>query len=103
MGAKVEAIKAMARHVAAYTRTSPVPASLFHGGGQGLLQFRDVPVVNEAVQLFGGVGLTQEFPVEKLLRDARSMQIEDGETNILFMHFGFLMTQLNRENAWGRV
>lgn len=103
MGAKVEAIKAMARHVAAYTRTSPVPHPYFTAAGKAFCSSEMFQVVNEAVQLFGGVGLTQEFPVEKLLRDARSMQIEDGETNILFMHFGFLMTQLNRETAWGRV
>ena len=40
-------------------------------------------VASEALQLFGGNGLTREYPIEKLMRDARASMIEDGETNIL--------------------
>jgi alkylation response protein AidB-like acyl-CoA dehydrogenase len=40
-------------------------------------------VASEAVQIFGGNGLTREYPVEKLLRDARSAMIEDGCNEIL--------------------
>jgi|GEM_PF-1822938 len=31
-----------------------------------------------AVQIFGGNGLSREYPVEKLMRDARASMIEDG-------------------------
>ncbi|MCL8482866.1 MULTISPECIES: acyl-CoA dehydrogenase family protein [Bradyrhizobium] len=101
IGAKVEAIKAMARHVADYTSTSPQPHPYFTAAGKAFCNAEMLTVVNEALQLFGGLGLTQEYPIEKLLRDARAMQIEDGENNLLLMHFGFLMTRLNRE-GWGR-
>lgn len=40
-------------------------------------------VVDECLQLFGGNGLTREYPLEKLLRDARAATIEDGENNML--------------------
>ena len=40
-------------------------------------------VTSEAIQIFGGVGLTKEYPVEKLMRDARSTMIEDGENHVL--------------------
>jgi alkylation response protein AidB-like acyl-CoA dehydrogenase len=40
-------------------------------------------VTSDALQLFGGNGLTKEYPMEKLLRDARASLIEDGENNIL--------------------
>ena len=40
-------------------------------------------VASEAIQMFGGNGLTKEYPVEKLMRDARATMIEDGESNIL--------------------
>lgn len=40
-------------------------------------------VASEAIQMFGGNGLTREYPVEKLMRDARATMIEDGESNIL--------------------
>lgn len=102
LGTKVEAIKAMSRHVADYTMTSPAPHPYFTAAGKAFCSSEMFTVVNESLQLFGGVGLTQEFPIEKLMRDARAMQIEDGETNILFMHYGFLLAQMNRAGAWGK-
>ena len=32
---------------------------------------------------FGGNGLTKEYPIEKIMRDARASMIEDGENNVL--------------------
>lgn len=101
IGAKVEAIKAMSRHVADYTKTSPIPHPYFTASGKAFCSSEMFYVVNESMQLFGGNGLTQDYQMEKLFRDARAMQIEDGETNILFMHYGFLMAQLNRAKGWG--
>ncbi|MBP9591419.1 MAG: acyl-CoA dehydrogenase [Steroidobacteraceae bacterium] len=40
-------------------------------------------VASEAVQMLGANGLTYEYPVEKLLRDARTSMIEDGENYML--------------------
>jgi acyl-CoA dehydrogenase len=40
-------------------------------------------IASEALQLFGGNGLTREYPIEKLMRDARASLIEDGENNVL--------------------
>jgi acyl-CoA dehydrogenase len=40
-------------------------------------------VASEAIQMLGGNGLTREYPVEKLMRDARATMIEDGESHIL--------------------
>ncbi len=39
-------------------------------------------VVTEAVQVFGGAGLTKDYVVERLFRDAKSFQILDGTTQI---------------------
>jgi acyl-CoA dehydrogenase len=36
----------------------------------------------EAVQVFGGMGYSAEFPVEKLLRDAKLLQIYEGTSEI---------------------
>jgi acyl-CoA dehydrogenase len=102
LGAKVEAIKAMARHVGEYTRMSPRPHPYFTASGKAFCCSQMFEVVNESLQLFGGIGLTREYPIEKLLRDARAMQIEDGETHLLFMHYGYLMTQLNEQEGWGK-
>ena len=40
-------------------------------------------VASDAVQIYGGNGLSREYPVEKLLRDARASLIEDGCNDML--------------------
>jgi acyl-CoA dehydrogenase len=39
-------------------------------------------VVNEALQIFGGYGYTEMFPIEKLLRDVRLLRIYEGTSEI---------------------
>jgi acyl-CoA dehydrogenase len=36
----------------------------------------------DAVQVFGGYGYTKEYPVEKLMRDAKLLQIYEGTSQI---------------------
>ncbi len=40
-------------------------------------------VANEAVQLFGGYGVSKESTIEKFFRDARAGMIEDGSNDFL--------------------
>jgi alkylation response protein AidB-like acyl-CoA dehydrogenase len=40
-------------------------------------------VASDALQIFGGNGLTKEYPIEKILRDARASMIEDGCNEML--------------------
>jgi alkylation response protein AidB-like acyl-CoA dehydrogenase len=40
-------------------------------------------VCNQAIQIFGGYGCTQEYPVERLMRDARVHQIVEGTNEIM--------------------
>lgn len=39
-------------------------------------------VTTDAVQIFGGYGYSREYPVEKLMRDAKIMQIYEGTNQI---------------------
>ncbi len=39
-------------------------------------------VTTDAVQVFGGYGFNQEYPVEKLMRDAKVFQIYEGSSQI---------------------
>ena len=39
-------------------------------------------ITTDAVQIFGGYGYTKEYPVEKLMRDAKLMQIYEGTSQI---------------------
>jgi len=41
-----------------------------------------VEVANDAVQIFGGYGYTQDFPVEKFYRDAKLWTIGEGTSEI---------------------
>ncbi len=40
-------------------------------------------VANDALQIFGAYGLSKDFIIEKLFRDARSLFIEDGTIEVL--------------------
>ena len=39
-------------------------------------------ITTDAVQVYGGYGYTKEYPVEKLMRDAKLMQIYEGTNQI---------------------
>ncbi|HEV3081773.1 MAG TPA: acyl-CoA dehydrogenase [Gemmataceae bacterium] len=39
-------------------------------------------VASQAIEIFGGVGFTKDYPVEKLYRDAKIGRIYEGTTNI---------------------
>jgi alkylation response protein AidB-like acyl-CoA dehydrogenase len=40
-------------------------------------------VTTDAVQVMGGVGYTQDYPVEKMMRDAKITQIYEGTNQVL--------------------
>ncbi|HNE60826.1 MAG TPA: acyl-CoA dehydrogenase family protein, partial [Ottowia sp.] len=40
-------------------------------------------VINDALQLHGGYGYIREYPLERLLRDARVHQILEGTNEIM--------------------
>lgn len=53
-----------------------------------------VKVATDAIQIFGGYGYSREYPVEKLLRDAKIYQIFEGTNQIQRMVvFGNMITQ----------
>jgi acyl-CoA dehydrogenase len=39
-------------------------------------------VTTDAVQIYGGYGYTKEYPVEKLMRDAKLLQIYEGTSQV---------------------
>ena len=39
-------------------------------------------VTTDAVQVMGGYGYTKEYPVEKMMRDAKIMQLYEGTNQI---------------------
>jgi alkylation response protein AidB-like acyl-CoA dehydrogenase len=39
-------------------------------------------VTTDAVQIFGGYGYMKDYPIEKLMRDAKLLQIYEGTNQI---------------------
>ncbi len=42
-------------------------------------------VTTNAVQIFGGYGFSREYPVERLMRDAKITQIYEGTNQAMLM------------------
>jgi acyl-CoA dehydrogenase len=80
---KVEACRAMAHRVCNYNYSDNGPHVVASMTSKSFVTQNAFEVTSEALQLFGGNGLTREYPMEKLLRDARASLIEDGENNML--------------------
>ncbi len=88
---KIEASRALTRRVIEYNMVSEQPA--LHAGMTAKITGTQTAfeVANDALQMFGGNGMTKEYPMEKLLRDARASLIEDGCNEILAMMGGYAL------------
>ena len=73
----------MSRRAAAYNFSSHGPHLVASITSKTFVTQTGYEAVSEALQLFGGNGLTKEYPMEKLFRDARASLIADGENNVL--------------------
>lgn len=95
---KVEACRAMAQRVFDYNY-GPNGANLAASiASKTFVTQTAFEVASESLQLFGGNGLTREYPIEKLLRDARAALICDGENHILTIKGGTLLSQQYLQN-----
>lgn len=95
MGGQVEMARAFARYGSAFSFTAERPHPYFTARVKASCTDIAFEVANASLQLFGGYGLSKEYPAEKLMRDARSMLIEDGENTILNVHFGHLLSRMH--------
>ncbi len=88
---KVEAARALVRRAADYNATATQPALQGSIASKVTATQTAFEVTSEALQIFGGNGLTKEYPMEKLLRDARACLIADGCNEVLAMKGGNLL------------
>ena len=79
---KVEAARALNRRVVEYNAVSP-PQIQYAIASKVTSTNTAFEVTSAALQIYGGNGLSREYPVEKLLRDARASMIEDGCNEVL--------------------
>jgi alkylation response protein AidB-like acyl-CoA dehydrogenase len=88
---KIEAARALIRRVAEYNATAPRMALQGSTAAKVTATQTAFEVASDAVQIFGGNGVTKEYPVEKLLRDARASMIADGCNEMLALKGGSLL------------
>jgi alkylation response protein AidB-like acyl-CoA dehydrogenase len=83
MFTKVEACRALSRAVTVYNGTSATPSLQHAIAAKTFCTQASFEVCSDALQIFGGNGLSKEYPIEKLFRDARASLIEDGTNDVL--------------------
>jgi alkylation response protein AidB-like acyl-CoA dehydrogenase len=88
---KVEAARALARQALVFNHSAPLPALQGSIASKTTATQTAFEVASEAIQMFGGNGMTRQYPVEKLLRDARASMIEDGCNEVLAIKGGTLL------------
>lgn len=79
---KVEAARALARGTALYFAVNP-PTIQYAIAAKVFSTNTAFEVASDAVQIFGGNGLSREYPIEKIFRDARASLVEDGCNELL--------------------
>jgi alkylation response protein AidB-like acyl-CoA dehydrogenase len=80
---KVEAAKSLSRRVMLYNVLTSPPQLQYAIASKVTATSTAFEVASAALQIFGGNGLSREYPIEKLLRDARASMIEDGCNEVL--------------------
>jgi butyryl-CoA dehydrogenase len=84
MATQVEAARALVYSVARYIDQDKNPKEISKVSGMAKVFSSDVAmrVTTDAVQIFGGYGYMREYPVEKMMRDAKILQIYEGTNQI---------------------
>jgi acyl-CoA dehydrogenase len=67
---------------AAWMVDNDIPGTMFSAYAKCFASDVAMRVTTDAVQIFGGYGYTKDYPVEKLMRDAKLMQIYEGTNQI---------------------
>jgi butyryl-CoA dehydrogenase len=98
MATLVEAARALVLSVARYIDQEKNPRDISKLSGMTKVFASDVAmkVTIDAVQVFGGYGYMRDYPVEKMMRDAKILQIYEGTNQIQRNVIGL---ELNKEYA----
>jgi butyryl-CoA dehydrogenase len=82
MATQVEAARALVYAVSRYIDSNPRDSSKVSAMSKVFPSDVAMKVVVDAVQIFGGYGYMKEYPVEKMMRDAKILQIYEGTNQI---------------------
>ncbi|WP_462202798.1 acyl-CoA dehydrogenase family protein [Frankia sp. CcWB3] len=82
MAMALEAARQMVYVAAAKSEREDADLTFFGAAAKCLASDTAMQVTTDAVQLLGGYGYTQDFPAERLMRDAKITQIYEGTNQI---------------------
>jgi alkylation response protein AidB-like acyl-CoA dehydrogenase len=82
MGMKLEAARQLTYAAAGRSERGDADLTFFGAGAKCFAADVAVEVTNQAVLLLGGYGYTQDYPVERMMRDAKITQIYEGTNHI---------------------
>ena len=81
MGTRVESARALL-HATAAAKERGEPTTLYGAMSKLLASETAMWVTTQAVQIFGGYGYVKDYPVERLFRDAKVMEIYEGTSEV---------------------
>jgi alkylation response protein AidB-like acyl-CoA dehydrogenase len=100
MATQIEAARALVYSVARYVDSKPRSFSKESAMTKLFPSDMAMRVTVDAVQLLGGYGYMRDFPVEKMMRDAKILQIYEGTNQIQRNN---IAVELIKEIASGRI
>lgn len=84
----IEASRQLSRNVMNYNLWSFPPHTTYSMASKVFCSRMAFEVAQQALQIFGGNGLSKEYVIEKLFRDITSTRIEDGSNETLGLAIG---------------
>jgi alkylation response protein AidB-like acyl-CoA dehydrogenase len=82
MGMKVEAARQMTYAAAGRSERGDADLTFFGAAAKAFASDVAMEVTTNAVQLLGGYGYTRDYPVERMMRDAKITQIYEGTNQV---------------------
>ena len=82
MGMKLEAARQLTYAAAAKSERGDADLTYFGAAAKCFASDVAMEITTDAVQLLGGYGYTQDYPVERMMRDAKITQIYEGTNQV---------------------
>ncbi|MCL8023864.1 acyl-CoA dehydrogenase family protein [Nocardioides bruguierae] len=82
MGMKVEAARQMTYAAAGRSERGDADLTFFGAAAKAFASDTAMAVTTDAVQVLGGYGFTRDYPVERMMRDAKITQIYEGTNQV---------------------
>jgi alkylation response protein AidB-like acyl-CoA dehydrogenase len=82
MGMKLEAARQMTYVAAAKSERGDADLTYFGAAAKCFASDAAMEITTDAVQLLGGYGYTRDYPVERMMRDAKITQIYEGTNQV---------------------